>query len=705
MKARVLSGAIPARGAKKNNRMEIFNGNICVTVAELTDSSDGNAVMSYKNYNILAFRNRLSIVRPGKGLDSYAHIDWQTLPERFRKKYIAKYGDQEKKLREAERAVKYDEKAFEFFSTATTPDGKAIKEDKIEEYTWNASVLNRLLECHDIQKSSRALAGNPGTPIAWSGIAAESEKLRDECGHTLPKSEARLKDKMRRYRAEGYACLISSKLSNTNSSKLTPEGEELIIAWKRSQFPRYTNMQIFEEYNSVAMERGWKPLKSSASITNFPNRPDIRMIWEGGANGSLSLKKRIIRRHTTVLPQLRDSIWYGDGTKLNLYYKALVNGRWKVATLYVFEVIDAYSEIFLGYKIGTSEDFNMMYWAYRNAFEFAGHLPVELIHDGQGGSKRYDAKEWMSKLSKCTRPCTPQNPTSKTIEAIFGRFQGQVLYRNWNYTGGNITAKSEATKIDVDRIIANIEALPTYDELLKTYAEARMQWNSMTHPKYGRPRIDLYRESVNPESTALNPSLMRNLFWLTTKDEVTFTADGLKIQIDNETYRYEVFGKDGMPDLDWNARNIGNKFVVQYDPGDKSVVRLCRRDPNYGLQFITEAKPKIVVHRAMQEQTEEERAFIRRQQHAGKRQQVFLYLDGNALDRKYGQAFDQHGMRDPKLPGVTAKEFEQYAEEWTRLHSEPEPAAVLPDTIGKVEKEISNITQDSLSERSVYSRM
>ena len=62
-------------------------------------------------------------------------------------------------------------------------------------------------------------------------------------------------------------------------------------------------------------------------------------------------------------------------------------------------------------------------------------------------------------------------------------------------------------------------------------------------------------------------------------------------------------------------------------------------------------------------------------------------------------------MRDPKLPGVTAKEFEQYAEEWTRLHSEPEPAAVLPDTIGKVEKEISNITQDSLSERSVYSRM
>lgn len=230
MKARVLSGAIPARGAKKNNRMEIFNGNICVTVAELTDSSDGNAVMSYKNYNILAFRNRLSIVRPGKGLDSYAHIDWQTLPERFRKKYIAKYGDQEKKLREAERAVKYDEKAFEFFSTATTPDGKAIKEDKIEEYTWNASVLNRLLECHDIQKSSRALAGNPGTPIAWSGIAAESEKLRDECGHTLPKSEARLKDKMRRYRAEGYACLISSKLSNTNSSKLTPEGEELIIA-------------------------------------------------------------------------------------------------------------------------------------------------------------------------------------------------------------------------------------------------------------------------------------------------------------------------------------------------------------------------------------------------------------------------------------------------------------------------------------------
>lgn len=699
----MVSGSSPDAGTKNKDKMEIYNGHICVTVAELTDENNGEAVMSYAAYKSLTRpeRRRLLIVRPGKGLDSYALIDWETLPERFKQKYIAKYGDQAKKLREIENALRTDEKAFEYFSNEEL--GLAV--DKRDEYTLNASVLNRLLERYDTQKTSRGMSGNTGTPIAWSGILAESEKLRSEYGHTLPRSEARLKDKMRQYRKEGYKCLISGKLSNANSLKITEEGGELIIALKRGKFPVYTNAQIFEKYNETALEKGWKPLKSVSTLVAFLDKPEIKPRWFGGTYGELASKKLFSRRHTTILPTVRDAIWYGDGTKLNLYYRAFVNGQWKAATLYVFEVVDAYSEIFLGYKIGTSENFEMMYWAYRNSVEFAGHLPVELVHDSQGGTRTDAALEWMPKIAKFTRPCTPQNPTSKTIEAIFGRFQAQFLSQNWNYTGGNITAKSLKTKVDTDRILANVSGLPTYEELLSIYAEARQQWNHALHPKYGKPRIDLYMESVNAESVTLSPAVKRDIFWLTTKSASTFTPDGIKIQVEGQTYRYEVFGEDGMPDLDWNSKNIGRKFHVQYDPADMSSVRLYTMDPNYGLRFAAEAKPKVEIHRAMQDQTEQERSFIRRQQHANKRQQVFMYMDGYALDRKYGQAFDQHGLRDPKLPGVSKTEFEQYAEEWRKLHSEPSPSEVLPDSIGQVQKQISNMTPDMQATYNALDRM
>ena len=37
--------------------------------------------------------------------------------------------------------------------------------------------------------------------------------------------------------------------------------------------------------------------------------------------GEMKAHQRYGRKHKTELPPRRDSLWYGDGTKLNLYYK------------------------------------------------------------------------------------------------------------------------------------------------------------------------------------------------------------------------------------------------------------------------------------------------------------------------------------------------------------------------------------------------
>ena len=673
-----------------------------MTVAELTDTSGNGAVMSNAAYKSLSRpdRKRINILRPGKGLDSYALIEWASLPLRFKERYIAKYGDPERIIMEKEQELKYDTEAEAYFADKAKEEiGFELKSEKIKEYSINASVLNRLIERIQVQRLNRNKCGN-STPIAWDGIVAESERLRQEYGHTLPKSAARLQDKIRQYKRDGYRCLISGKLSNVNTVKITDEAGEYLIALKCSFNPRYTNAQIWAKYNEDAPEKGWKPLKAMSSVTQFLERTDVKWRWYDAVYGEHAAKQKYSRQNVTVMPTRRDSLWYGDGTKLNLYYKAYTPAGYKLATLWVFEVIDAYSECLLGYDISTTEDFESMFRAYRRAIETAGHLPVELAFDGQGGTRREDAQEWMGKIAKYSHWVAPHNPQSKTIESIFGRFQSQVLYKHFNYTGGNITDKSEKSRPNLEFIQANINSLPTYEELCSMYAEARQEWNMMRHFKYDRPRIELYESSVNEESTAVTDVMMRNLFWITSRKPVQFTARGLQITVNKKQYIYDVYGEDGYPDMKFRRDHTGRSVYVQYDPEDMDTVRLCTLDEKYGYKFVAEARPYIAIHRAMQDQKEGERSLIFKLIDQAKLERVRRHIDNQELRMKHGVAPEQHGFTAPKLLGMKEAEYEYYADivmkekAAERQKQEPVPTETVPVSLGQQEKDISNMTFD-----------
>ena len=602
---------------------------------------------------------------------------------------------------EKEQELKYDAEAEAYFADKAKEDlGFELKSEKIKEYSLNATVLNRLIERIQVQRLNRNKCGN-STPIAWDGIVAESERLRQEYGHTLPKSAARLQDKIRQYKREGYRCLISGKLCNMNTVKITDEAGEYLIALKCSFNPRYTNAQIWAKYNEDAPEKGWKPLKAMSSVTQFLEREDVKWRWFDAVYGELAAKKKYTRQNVTVLPTRRDSLWYGDGTKLNLYYKVYTPEGYKPATLNVFEVIDAYSECLLGYDISTTENFESMFRAYRMAVETAGHLPIELAFDGQGGTRTSEAKEWMPKLAKYSHWVQPHNPQSKTIESIFGRFQSQVLYGHFNYTGGNVTDKSEKSKPNLEFIQANIDKLPTYEELCGIYAEARREWNRMRHFKYDMSRMELYQASVNEESPALTDVIRRNLFWITSKNACTFTARGLQITINRKEYVYDVYGKDGYPDMKFRRDNTGRSFHVQYDPQDMDTVRLLTKDEKYGYQFVTEARPYIAIHRAMQDQKDGERSLIFKLVDQAKLERVRRHIENQELRMKYGVAPEQQGFETPGLKGMKVAEYEYYAdivmkEREQAAAAEPGPSEVIPVTVGQQEKEVSNKTFDKI---------
>lgn len=678
--------------------MEYFDNELCVTYEELTSGND--PVIKRGTLDKAMQRGRILRHHRGGGEGSYALIVYSSLREKYKVRYVAKYGNPEEtlKLQRMRDRVKTDEKAREFYETFKYDMNgvqTGLSEKLKAEYTLNASVLNALVD-DLVDKTTKRKMYNNSLSTVWECVAATSENLRKIYGHTLPENLPRLREKINRYKKEGYPSLISGKVGNASTVKITEEAGRFLVALKRSRVPVYTDSRIFEEYNRVAPDKEWKPLKSKRSLTMWFNRPEIQPLWWDAVYGELSAHQRFGRKHRTELPLRRDTLWYGDGTKLNLYYR---DEDGNMRTTMVYEVVDAYSEVLLGYYISDHENFEAQYNAYRMAVQTSGHKPYEIVHDNQGGHKRLE-KEKGSKeqgffdlICHVHRPTAPYSGQSKTIESIFGRFQSQELNKDWRFTGMNITAKKDSSRPNLEFVEANKDKLFTLEELEAHYIEARKAWNEAKHPATGIPRIEMYEKSVNEETDVVTVYDMVDIFWIWTKRPATFTDSGIEITIGGKKLPYEVYEKPGVPDHQWRMKNTYRTFHVKYDPNDLRSIRLYWEDNAKERRFERIAEPYMVIHRAIQDQTEGEAAFIRQEQEANIRDRIDRQVIAKEIEYAYGVAPEQHGLSTPKVKGVTAEVQREIDRRTGKYSQKPEEYR-----IGRATKKASLMTWDQLTE-------
>ena len=679
--------------------MEYYKKTLCVTHEELTSGDDPVIRSDTLRQNV--HRGNIQSAHRGGGEGGYALYIYSSLPDKYQKRFVAKYGDPEQKLiREMIMSkVKKDENAelfFEEYRYDKNGEQVPLPERIQAEYVWNASVLNALISELDTLRPKRNMLG--GSRNVWETLLARVEEWREEYAHTLPGSEGRLKSLVNQYRPQNYAVLVSGKYGNSNTLKIEEEAGRYLVALKRSRVPVYTDMQIFEEYNRVAPERGWKPLKSPRSLREWLNSSRIEPLWYDAVHGEMKAHQRYGRKHKTELPSRRDSLWYGDGTKLNLYYK---DEHGNVRTIGVYEVMDAYSEVLLGFHISENENYEAQYHAYRMALQTSGHKPYELVHDNQGGHKKLErvSNGLLAKISHIHRPTAPYSGQSKTIESAFGRFQSQVLHKDWRFTGQNITTKKASSRPNLEFIEANKDKLYTLAELKAKYVEARREWNEMKHPATGISRIGMYNTSVNEETEAVTARDMVDIFWVMTSRPSTFTSSGIEVTIGGKSRTYEVYSSPGVPDHEWRRRNTYKQFYVKYDPYDFGSVRLYWKDKGGEFRFERVAEPYMVIHRAIQDQGEGEAAFIRREQEANVQDRVERQVVAKEIEYEHGVAPEQHGLNTPKLKGITA-EVQRQIDRRTKKYGQP-PEEI---TLGRSTKVISNISWDQLGRREVDKR-
>ncbi len=675
--------------------MEYYKKILCVSYEELTGGKD--PVIKSSALKMSISRKRVQKANRGGGEGTKALIVYASLPEKYKARFEAKYGDPAECLKQEQmkKVLVTDNKArewYEAFEYDLNGVQTHLDERLIEEYTLNASVLNVLVsEQNDRVALTKALNNKRGD--LWEILIATCERLRELHGHTLPANTSRLRGKINEYKQNGYASLISGKIGNRNTTKITEEAGRQILALKRSRVPVLTDAQIFEEFNRIAEKKGWKPLKSERSLRQWLNSPDVQPLWYDAVHGERASHQRFDRKHRTILPTLRDSLWYGDGTKLNLYYR---DEDGKMCSTSVYEVVDAATEVLLGYYIGDNEDYIAQYHSYRMAVQVSGHKPHEIVYDNQGGHKKNESQGLFSKICRIHRPTAPYNGESKTIENLFYRFQSQVLHKHWNFTGQNITTKKEMSRPNIEFIEANKHGLPTLEELKDLYAAARKEWNEMPHPATGRPRIEMYSESMNPETQEVGVHDFIDMFWCITKKASIFGTRGIEITIRKQKYTYEVFSEAGVPDMEWRRENTYRKFYVQYDPYEMTSVRLLYKDKAGNMRFARVAEPPMVIHRAQQEQTAEEKAFIRRMQEATATERVERQVKAREIEYTHGVAPEQHGLETPKLKGLPKESQRQIDKRVRRYSGKPEEYQ-----LGRRTKTLSLITFDQLEEREV----
>ena len=673
--------------------MEYYNRTLCVTFEELTGGE--NPIIRRSTLLSNVQRGNIQCARQGKGEGNYALYVYASLPMKYRMMFEAKYGKPADvlKAQDLKERVKEDSNArvfYEAFEYDLNGVQTRLSQKLIDEYTGNASVLKMLWErMNELTATTHALGGGRRGDL-WDIIFRQSEKLREVTGHTLPKNLARLKEKMSHYKKSGYETLISGKVGNKNTLKITEDAGRRLIALKRSRVPVLTDSQIFDTFNQECEVKGWKPLKSVRSLKTWLESAAIEPLWHDAVYGEMSAHQKFDRRHKTQLPTMRDALWYGDGTKINLYYR---DDEGKVRTTSVYEVIDAATEMFLGFCISDNEDYEAQYMAYRMAIQVSGHKPYEIVHDNQGGHKKLQSQKFFDKLCHIHRTTAPYNGASKTIESVFGRFQMQVLHKDWRFTGQNITAKKDSSRPNMEFIEANKDKLYTYDELKAAYLKARTEWNEMAHPATGEQRIKMYEQSENPETPVVTASDMIDMFWVQCDRMSTFTSSGIEITVKGQKRVYEVMSEPGVPDIEWRRKHTYQKFVVKYDPYDFQSIRLYWKDKAGELRFERVAEPYIVIHRAIQEQTEGEATFIRQQQKAIEQSRIERQVTGRQIEFAEGVAPEQNGLSSPGLKGVTADVQRQIDRRLRKYGKEPEELS-----LGRLTKKVSKMDWSEVSE-------
>lgn len=480
-------------------------------------------IMSIPNYKKLAAKEKINVVRSGRGLGGYVLVEIATMPLRFQERIKLKYGDMKEDVIRNWLGSHYhiDAKAREFYTRFRFDNGDTLPPEHIQEYTVNASVIEAVMRAmEDATFMRKAMKAGP---VNWGELAGAISYYQAEFGHTLPVSSNRFKKRVNDFKANGYESLISRKFMNQNRRKVTYDIERLLLSID-AQPEQPFNTTVWEQYNLFVQgelelydpetgevlnpadftDKDGNPLVlSPATVANYLNNPKNKAL-----RGKLHMSQWDF--NNAYRPYHLRSIGEYSLSKVSLddrdLPRPMKDGN-RVKAYYAYDVV---SGAVVGYAYNRYKTTELFLDCMRNMFQTLDrngmYIPAELEVEHHLVSDFADGLMQAGTVFPLIRWCNPGNSREKRAEHK-NREKKYGVEKRTQVGIGRWYAKLEANRPKEEKVYDeknNTYKVKTYsyEELVADDIRAIETFNAQPHPNQkrypGMSRWDVLCAHQNP---------------------------------------------------------------------------------------------------------------------------------------------------------------------------------------------------------------
>ena len=609
-------------------------------------------IMSIPNYKKLAAKEKINVVRSGRGLGGYVLVEIATMPLRFQERIKLKYGDMKEDVIRNWLGSHYhiDAKAREFYTRFRFDNGDALPPEHIQEYTVNASVIEAVMRAmEDATFMRKAMKTEP---VNWGELAGAISYYQAEFGHTLPVSSNRFKKRVNDFKANGYESLISRKFMNQNRRKVTYDIERLLLSID-AQPEQPFNTTVWEQYNLFVQgelelydpetgevlnpadftDKDGNPLVlSPATVANYLNNPKNKAL-----RGKLHMSQWDF--NNAYRPYHLRSIGEYSLSKVSLddrdLPRPMKDGN-RVKAYYAYDVV---SGAVVGYAYNRYKTTELFLDCMRNMFQTLDrngmYIPAELEVEHHLVSDFADGLMQAGTVFPLIRWCNPGNSREKRAEHK-NREKKYGVEKRTQVGIGRWYAKLEANRPKEEKVYDeknNTYKVKTYsyEELVADDIRAIETFNAQPHPNQkrypGMSRWDVLCAHQNPNLAPWDKAVLYR-----------FIGQHTETTIRQNTYCTVMYNQYGLPSPEIIEKLEPRNYKVDayYLPDADGTINEVYIYQNG--RYIATCKPVARYNENTAEQTEYDKAAYTEQS-------------------KYVAQFDKM-MKDGKIKrvGILAKE-------------------------------------------------
>ena len=447
-------------------------------------------------------------VRMGKGLGNEVLIQFDSLPSYIRKEL----GDPRKVDCSLERFFWEDKEAVLFYANCKAGKTGYIDPDRQREYVLDASVIMatmRLKAARIEEMTSKGMSiKNLDKSISESvNIYNEFRALKKLPLHTLPTNHIRLKEKIRRFEAEGYQSLLRG-YDNENATKKTDKMTSLLNAmYIKKEKPTLAEVvRLYEGFLSGYVQvinpntgEIYNPKEygklSHRTITAFLSswKEKVATHLQRSADRQKYMTK-FDPHQTLEHPEFAGSIISIDDRQPPFEYE-------KGKRLWFYNAMDLGSECYIAFVWGkTKEGLILDFYKelVRNYAEFGVCMPAELECESSLNSQFKETFLREGSMFRFVR-ILANAARAKRMEGYYRQIRYTLEKERAEWLGRPF-ARDEANQTNSEKK----EIIP-YDTLVRKCLEDIQTWNNMPHSKHpDKTRWEVFLEKQHPELTPIN---------------------------------------------------------------------------------------------------------------------------------------------------------------------------------------------------------